>query len=349
MPSQNIPLDWALKVLVGAVRKGISQDYLLSQSYIERKFGDHRDRISHAQYILLCLNAAVYVEDALQDLGSKRMEIGFAPLTVRIVHGCRTLEDAINALSNFFHVAGPSLQVGLRVDHDEAEMTMYADSSDLESAYTLEANHTNWLSLCLSHFLGRKLPLIGITTRDPNHISLHSSHWALGVPVSPGSITALRFPTTLLAARRVGSAGRHAYLDCIRSNLEASERNTLSQWGDVIGQKGPPPKISELAFRAGVSSSTIRRRFDQDGGFRLARQRTIVEAAVGVLQTSNACVDSIAMDFGYADARSFRRFIKRATGKTPQELRAGDQPAPQGTPHEPIYRRIRELAISLDA
>ena len=92
MPSQHIPLNWALNVTAGAVRHGVSQDELLSQSYIERAFGDERDRISHAKYILLCMNAAIAVNDALQGLGLSRMEPGFAPLTVRIAEGGQTLE-----------------------------------------------------------------------------------------------------------------------------------------------------------------------------------------------------------------------------------------------------------------
>jgi AraC-like DNA-binding protein len=349
MRSRDIPLDWALGISSEAVRGGVSEDYLLSQSFIERRFGDERDQISFAQYVLLCMNTAVSVEDALHGLGQRRMEPGYSPLTVRIVDGCQTLGDAIHALTKFFSLAAPSLKMELRLDHDEAVLAVCADSHTASAARALEDNQLGWLALCFSHFLGRALPLTGVIARDPSHISLDRSHWSLGAPVTLGAVSALRFPTALLASRRVGVSGREAYWDCIRARLQAADRDPVGEWRSA-GADGYALKLDELARRAGVSTSTMRRRFERDeGGFRRARQRSIVETAVSMLRTSDASVDSIAVDLGYADARSFRRFIKGATGKTPQEVREGEASPDAAAPHQAIYQRIRELAVAIDA
>jgi AraC family transcriptional activator of pobA len=39
------------------------------------------------------------------------------------------------------------------------------------------------------------------------------------------------------------------------------------------------------------------------------------------LRSTDDSVEAIAFDLGYADARSLRRFLKAATGETPQQLR----------------------------
>jgi AraC-like DNA-binding protein len=350
MPSQKIPLGWALNVTAGAVRNGLRLDELLADSYIKPKYGDSRDRISYAQYVLLCMQTGAKMEDALQGLGRKGMKIGFSALTVRIVDGCKTLEDAILALGRFFSLAGPSLQVGLRIHRGEASLLIQADSPEPASAYVLESNHAGWFSMCLSHFLGRRLPLTGITTRDANHISLNRRHWALGVPVNHGPVSALRFPASLLSARRVGAAGREGYWDCIRSALLSSSCEPFGVDRATSGPGLASMQLGELARTAGVSTSAMSRRLKRAGeGFRGARRQAIVEAAVGLLKTNDFSVDSIAMDLGYADSRSFRRFMKSATGKTPFELRNGDAGNNMLKSNDAVYLRIRDLAASLDA
>ncbi len=165
------------------------------------------------------------------------MDIGFSALTVRVVDGCETLEDAILALAKFFSVARRSLQVGLHTDHGEASLMIRADSPEPVSAYALESNHTCWLSMCLSHFLGRLLPLTGAATRDPNHMSLNRPHWSLGAPVTHDSVSAIRFPASLLSARGVRVAGGNAYWDCVRFALQPSEHDPLgvARSGDTAG------------------------------------------------------------------------------------------------------------------
>lgn len=48
MPATTYPFNCTLNVIAGAVRHGVSQNELLSQSYIEGKFGDERNKTSVA-------------------------------------------------------------------------------------------------------------------------------------------------------------------------------------------------------------------------------------------------------------------------------------------------------------
>jgi len=82
-------------------------------------------------------------------------------------------------------------------------------------------------------------------------------------------------------------------------------------------------RVDVLAAKAFVSPSTLRRRLTRiHGGFRLVRERLLVDASLTLLRGSLRSVEAVAIELGYADARSFRRFIKGATGMTPEDLRA---------------------------
>ena len=54
----------------------------------------------------------------------------------------------------------------------------------------------------------------------------------------------------------------------------------------------------------------------------IARERALVTAAVRRLLRTDDSVEAIAAEIGYSDARSLRRFLKAATGTTPQQIRA---------------------------
>jgi transcriptional regulator GlxA family with amidase domain len=77
------------------------------------------------------------------------------------------------------------------------------------------------------------------------------------------------------------------------------------------------------------------------------RQKIIVDAGTKLLRGSSHSVEAIAAELGYADARSFRRFIKSATGRTPEMLRG----EPSFTvPCATLVRdRIRQAAIDMIA
>jgi AraC-like DNA-binding protein len=73
-----------------------------------------------------------------------------------------------------------------------------------------------------------------------------------------------------------------------------------------------------------------------------------VEVSLRLLRESSRSVDSIARQLGYSDARSFRRFIKSATGLTPEALRAQSAPhAARKVPDTLLYDRIRQVSLRM--
>jgi len=109
-------------------------------------------------------------------------------------------------------------------------------------------------------------------------------------------------------------------------------------------------RVKDMAREAGVSPSTLRRRMQRDhGGFRAARQQAIVQSGLAMLRNDRDSVDAVAVQLGYSDARSFRRFIKKATGRTPEEIRSGAELAAWSVPNQLVHQRIDLLAERMSA
>jgi len=61
------------------------------------------------------------------------------------------------------------------------------------------------------------------------------------------------------------------------------------------------------------------------------------------LRSSSRSTEAIAAELGYADSRSFRRFMKSATGKTPEALRV--EPSRTAPPTRLLRERLRAAAL----
>jgi AraC-like DNA-binding protein len=196
----------------------------------------------------------------------------------------------------------------------------------------LEDCHLGHFFIGISHFLGRPLPALYVVTRDPEHVNLSNMHWSTRVPVEFGCNSGIAFPRALLGASR-------------QMNLEEDSRwGAVQRWLD-FAEPDPALEISPLAniklLKAGPSGNTAS---VGDGapmaGFRSARQQIIVDAAIRILTNTRDSVESIAAQLGYSEARSFRRFMKGATGRTPDQIRSGfGIPVRNLLVHE-RYRRI---------
>jgi AraC-like DNA-binding protein len=123
-----------------------------------------------------------------------------------------------------------------------------------------------------------------------------------------------------LGRHGVTRAGANPHWECFRLWLDLIEHHTAPTRSEYLSADAPL-HLQDIAARAGLSASTIRRRLLGEGGHRHARQQALVAAALRKLRGSDDSVEAIAAELGYSDARSLRRFLKAATGATPQQLR----------------------------
>lgn len=322
MSFESIPLSWALRQCGGAIREGVSQDALFDQCLISPHYGDDRDRISPAQMTLLYMTICNTIEDEAHGMAGNKIDLGYSALAIRAALGCPDLETAVNAIIRLYRLAWSGLQLSLSYEGEEAILAIRfpGDRTDAEAMF-LEDCYLSFFFMCFSHFLGQPMPLIAVETRDPHHINLGSRHWASHAIVLPASVSRMRIPKAALRLRRSALPGEVSYRDLFGIWLDfvqtrpALDRSSLRGVAEM--------SVEDLARREGVSRSTIRRRlYSQSLSFREERQRLLVDSAIRMLQHSDDSVDSIAVWLGYSDARSFRRFMKNATGRTPAEIRS---------------------------
>lgn len=338
----------------GAIAGGLDQSVLFERSLIEPRYGDDRDEISPAQLVLLCMNTAYSVEDGVHGLGWRPMHAHYSAMGLRVMLGSSTLESGLQAVARLYSKASPTIHLHLRTEHDEATLAIECEGATPAQSAFLEDNNLSWMFMHCGQFLGRPMPLTSITTRDPTHISIGGSHYAMKAPVRAGSISELRFPKALLAAKRDNNGTDCAFWDCMRPWLEFIEADDRPR--QIRDADTAALRLGVLARRTHVSVSTLRRRMAAEGGLRRMRRDALVDTGIGLLQ-AGASVDEIAEQLGYSNAGSFRRFLKAATGKTPQEIRR-DLPAPAPvtasvassvTPSpNMVHRRIQEMCQKMD-
>lgn len=349
--SRGIPLSWLLRECAGAEAQGVPHEQLLSESLIELQYGDDRDCISPAQYVLLWMNLGRSIEDAAHGLARTRLHLGYSALALRVMLGSATLEGALRALDKFYALVGMQGWINLRTDSDHAMLTVRCESSLEGSAAVMEDTGLGWLFMCCTYFLGRPLPVIDVSTRDSNHFSLGALHWATKAPVRYGSATTMRFSRSLLGSPRFNRPDDDIFWGCFKSWLPFIEGGQTGGLAGSIGASVPALRLNEMASKAGISTSTLRRRLEErEGGFRHARQRALAEAGIKLLVDTDASVETIAEQLGYSDARSFRRFLKSATGKTPSDFRGPELGSPDlGCRTTDVHRRIQRMATLIDA
>jgi AraC-like DNA-binding protein len=317
-----IPLAWATKHSAGATRQGMDFESLMASAMIDIRHGDHRDMISPAQWLLLCMNTSMSLDDATHGLAREGFASGFTLVGLRAMRGCTTLEAAIRTVQHLYSLTSHSIRMDLTTSHDQAIISVEADCPFEDDRAVLEDTYLSWIYMHCMYYLGRSLPVIGVTTRDHAHFNMGHAHYAIGSPTRHGRCATLRFAKSLLSLRGVARADDNPHWECCRLWLDSAVANDAPH----VLPEGPTrlamPRISELALQSGVSRSTIYRRLlANEGGSRQQRQRVLTEAAIRLLRETDDSVEAIGAELGYSDGRSFRRFLKTATGRTPHELR----------------------------
>lgn len=345
MFNPHIPIAQVLRHCAGIARLGVSVDEVLQGSLIERSFGDERDQVSFDQFGLLMLNTARMVDDEASGLGKRPIVTGTGALAAHVMMGCSTLRTALGEVSKLYRASAINYDVS--IEGDEALLVVRGDEAQNGPLTPmLEELFTIFLFGIVCYFVGRPIPVRAHQTRDPLHSNLNRLHWATFAPVSLARVAGLRIPRALLAAQRVGQASDQIYWDLIRPWLAQAEG--YAEMADARSVTLSDLRVDVLAAEAGVSPSTLRRRMTRtQGGFRLVRQKVVVDASLRLLRGTSRSTEAIAAELGYSDARSFRRFIKAATGRTPEALRSDRSAA---LPSAALVReRIKTAALSMTA
>lgn len=323
MPPENLPFELVENQTRGAVRLGLSLDKLLSDSFIERQHGDARDQVTAAQYLLLCLNTMIGVDDAGHGLAKTGLAPALPLIGLRMALAYASLGDALNGLSSFYALASNSIRIQLSCSRATATVSVLIDSWEQQDAAHVEEAYLGWLYMKCVQFLGYAPTISRVTLRNPTHFNLGRRHWATGGIVSYGTVTSLTLPRRLLALPPALKGGPHLFWECNWHWLEISRSVTCEPQIADYFNGGDIVRFSDIVKASGKSANSVRYGLQAAGvgGYRETRRQTLVNAATCQLYDTQNTVESVAANCGFSDGRGFRRFLKNATGLTPRQFR----------------------------
>jgi AraC-like DNA-binding protein len=340
-PIQLIPISAQYEKLNGAILQGLSRDTLLRESFIDP---EHHGNVSFAQAGLLYVHTMIEMDDQFIGLGRRAIPTSQLAVLFRVMIGCGTLGSALSSLVQF-HAFGQPVTIGIRTDELVAKLFVNCDDAFAgANAALIEDIYIQSIFGGLSYFLGRPLPATAVSTRNRNNPAIGVRHYSMLTPLRLDTVAAIQFPASMLSEHRQGEPTDDLYWKVCENWLGMATATCVRASCVSIRQLNTKALCTELR----ISPATFRRRNSVNGGsFRRFREETLVEASLALLTDDSRSISSIAAALGYADARSYRRFIKGATGLTPDQLRAKRDAATMRAFEPKVVARIKDLTTRL--
>lgn len=342
-PACIIPVSAAFDRCNGAVLHGLSRDALFRASFVEP---ERHPLISFAQIGLLYANMMVDMDDLFIGFGRCAIPTSHLSLVFRVMVGCATLDSALNSVVQF-HRSGQPVLVRLATSASEVKLSVHCDHSiGGANGALIEDLYIQHIFGGLSYFVGRPFPATAASTRNQNNPMIGVPHYSMLIPLQLAPSAAIHFPLSLLSEHRQGQPTDDIYWSVCENWLAIAT-------GTIVRARDRSTSIRSLNTKAlctelGISPATFRRRNSVQGGnFRRFREETLIEASLTLLADDSRSISSIAAELGYADVRSYRRFIKGVTGQTPDQLRMSNDAAVMRAFEPKVVSKIREITTRL--
>lgn len=327
-----LPFGWAGKTATVAAARGAPILDWLSRADVGGPGGDINDQtaLSATQYTLMCVGIINLVDDEIHAVSRAKISRGTASTGLRIMASARSFRTAIEALCKFYTMIGQGEKIRLVTSGATTQVEVMEDISDPHLSATVQEMAAVALHCQFSFILGRLLPLTAFITHG-DHPSYNQVHPYLGCTVLRGKKTALAFPTSCLDLEPVAKLGDTPATDAVlqwlkmldAQSLSGFDRDSLKPVGAAVydSLRDRDTSYAECALELRLPQDELRRALAAEGtGYRSLRQSAILERLRPHLATG-ACLDDVALDLGFSDARSLRRSVRSASGLSMTELR----------------------------
>lgn len=343
-----IPLLAGVRGAGALVLGGLDLDTLLSRSLV----APDATHVTSDQHTLLMLNSIDMTGDEAHALGAGRLNHGFASLGLRTMLSTSALGPALEVLARYFATCSSVFRMRIEPRGDFVEISLRAEGRDEARCEVLEEIWFNALYAFMCWFVGRRLPVMAATVARLDDPLVQRVYWATNAPLSRGETSSLLLPRACLQWRRlvedveepVWEALRFWMDDDVGPHAQAGLRSVFSRF-----ETPARTRLDEAFYDHGVGDRQMSRRIKAEYGatFRDLRGDALVDVATRMLQTTDVPIDEIGAQLGYAEERSFRRFLRNRAGQTPAQIRRAGARAPR-TPDEAVRSRIHALTRKME-
>ncbi|MES3026730.1 MAG: helix-turn-helix domain-containing protein [Pseudomonadota bacterium] len=233
-------------------------------------------------------------------------------------------------------------------------MSLRAEGRDEARCEVLEEIWFNALYTFMCWFVGRRLPVMGAVVARLDHPSAYRVHWAANAPLSRGEVSSLLLPRACLQWRRQVHEVEEPVWEALRFWMDddvGSAADVQTGLRTVFGRFEAPARarLDEAFGDRGVGDRQMSRRIKAQYGatFRDLRGDALVEVATRLLQMTDMPIDEIGAQLGYAEERSFRRFLRNRAGQTPAQIRRAGGRTPR-TSDQAVRSRIHALTRKME-
>jgi AraC-like DNA-binding protein len=274
------------------------------------------------------LNSIDITDDECHGLADRPLRPGFSAIGLRAMLGTSTLDAALRVLSRYYAMTPSTFRLEVHEGGNLARISLLAESNDRPRAAMLEEIWLMALYMFMSWFAGRRLPLLAMSVARRDHPDIGGAHWAFGAPVSVSEDTSLLIPLTCLQLPRRVSDAEEPIWEAMRFWMDEVMPGP-GEWvlGAAFSGAEAPAKtrLREAFEELELGDRQLSRRIRRNHGasFRDLRGDALAEIAKALLRNSEDSIEDIGVRLGYAEERSFRRFLRSRTGLTPAQIRKG--------------------------
>lgn len=334
----TISISFVREALECIRERGLDGDGLLLQAGISPELlNASQARVSSEHFGRLWHLVARTLDDEFFGMDSHRMKVGSFTLLCHAVIHSATLERALLRALRFFRVVLDDFEGSLERDGERVRVVLRDRAPPGAAPATTPPPRRAFAYgtfLLMLHGLacwlvGRRIPVLGADFRcaepafSPEWRVLFSPNLNFDQPAS-GIAFAAEF---LDMANIQNERTMKQFLRSAPANFLVKYKNSAGLTARIRRRlrEMPPaawPDFATLAHQLHASTSTLRRRLDDEGqSYRTILDDLRRDLAISLLSHSDKSVSDIAAELGFAETSAFHRAFKKWTGARPGEYR----------------------------
>lgn len=316
-----IPAAWVLFQL-----SGLLPDQDEAKAFIrECGINSDQDCFSSTELKRLISQAIFNSNDEHYGHSEDGLRLGSTPLAFRIMNSASTAFEAQKLLEKVSDTFSPNHTVSHVVDGDSVILSWKISGHDHEHCAAAELTHMCLTYSAYNAFVGRILEPKVIYSRSILYTSLLDFSFETNCPVEYNDFTGIKLQKSVLDMPRRAAFDRNAFYNTIKWLLLTDKMRPIYDSSNL-------PLLSSEAIKSSLDKKIAIRNVDVRQKRRIAKHDTqfserdlnnsnkITQAMI-MLVTTDVSIAEITEELGFSDERSFRRFFKNITNKTPIEYR----------------------------